>query len=338
MERVALGLLPVVVLAAAGCGSGKSSSGSSNGCDGGCWQPTPADQAFVAAFCGLSEACCVQNGRRTAPDVAGCMSRFATVGVSGDATLQQACLTELQSLAASTACLPELWQVSDACVRVFNEPSGPQHPGQPCVTSGDCAGTPGKLTYCSPDPSQASPTGRLCLQVAPGQPGDHTCLGNMNADGVIISAAFYRANTGVPPIATGFVCQARDGFYCAATDDPTTTACAAFGAAGASCNFATTCASGACSGSENDAGTCLAPVGVGAACGGSVVCDATSYCRNDGTTPTPVCTTKAGPGADCHYEDDAVCTTGNCDINTYICSGLTHAESISQLAFCTGIP
>jgi hypothetical protein len=220
---------------------------------------------------------------------------------------------------------------------VFDEPSGPQRPGQPCVTNGDCAGAPGKLTYCSPDPSQTSPSGHICLQVAPGQPGDHTCLGNMNADGVIISAAFYRANAGVPPIATGFVCRQRDGFYCAATDDPTTTACAALGATGSSCNSGATCAGGACSGSENDAGTCVAPVGPGHACGGSVVCDETSFCENDGTTPIPTCAPKRPPGSDCHYEDNDVCTTGNCDIDTYICSALTRAQSISQLAFCTGL-
>ena len=338
MKRVALGLLRIVAIAAAGCGSSKPGGVSSTSCDGGCWQPTPADQAFIASFCGLSEACCVQNSYRAAPDVAGCTSRFGKVGLSGDDRLQQACLMELQSLSASMSCLPELWQSSDACARVFDEPSGPQQPGQPCVTNGDCAGAPGKVTYCSPDPSQASPTGHLCLQVAPGQPGDHTCLGDMNADGVIISAAFYRANAGVPPIATGFVCRQRDGVYCAATNDPTTTACAARGTTGSSCNYGTTCASGACTGSENDAGTCVAPVGPGHVCGGSVVCDDTSYCKNDGTTPTPICTTKVPPGSDCHYAGNSACASGNCDTDTYVCSALSHAESISQLAFCTGLP
>jgi hypothetical protein len=38
------------------------------------------------------------------------------------------------------------------------------------------------------------------------------CLGDMNADGVIISAPCNLQNLGLPPITTGFVCDRRDGF------------------------------------------------------------------------------------------------------------------------------
>lgn len=335
--QMGVSILALVLTAAFTPGCGSSSGGTASGsCDGGCWQPTPADQAFVASFCALTEACCVQNAYRAQPDIAGCTSKLIKAGFTSDSTVQQTCLAELQTLSASTSCVPELWQLSDACVRVFNEPSGPQQPGQLCKTNADCAGVPGQVTYCTTDPSQLSPPRSFCIQLAPGQSGDHTCFGNMDTDGVIVAAAFYRANAGVPPLTTGVVCQRRSGFYCAFTDDPLTRACAMLLPDGANCSSDSTCASGACTGAG---GTCAPRVAAGQTCqslGVPAVCDDASYCKNNGTG-TQTCVPKLPPGSDCSGAGDAACTTGRCPSSNNVCSAQTHAEGIALLAFCVGV-
>jgi hypothetical protein len=314
---------------------GSGGTGGSTSCNAGCWTPTPADQAFIASLCALTEACCVQNALEAQPDVAGCTSKLAKSGVTSDATIQQACLAELQTLAASASCLPEQWQLSDPCVRVFYEPSGPQPPGAPCAHTGDCAGEVGKVTLCSAAPTGSSPTGSLCLQLASGVAGDQTCLAEMNEDGVITSAAHRGPGGGLPPVTTGYICQRRNGVRCSGTmgtSDPSTTACVALLPDGAACEDASLCASGICTGILGTPGACTEGVPAGQPCGTSDDCDHTSYC-NTYPPAAYTCAAKLPPGSGCSAAGDLACTSGNCP-STNICSAETHAESIALGAFC----
>jgi hypothetical protein len=326
--------LALCAVAALGCGGGGAAGSSS--CDGGCWQPTTADQSFISSFCALSEACCVANALEPQAAVPSCETTLQKSGVSGDPGLQASCLAEMQSLSGSLDCVPEIWNLTDPCVRMFDERSGPQGPGQPCTTNADCAGPPGTIAICSPDPSSVNLSRAFCLRLEPGQAGDHTCLGNVNANGAIVAAAFYRASSGAAPLTSGFVCEQSKGLYCFPSDDPMASACTPFAADGATCDYDTIfCASGTCVGatSSGQLGTCASTVGIGQTCAASGVqatCDDTSYCASNGTS-TSTCAAKLDTGGAC--TSDGACASGNCVSD--LCSAQTGTEVFALFAFCT---
>src|SRR5579862_7453528 len=111
------GRVALCLAAGLGCGAG-GAGGSPSSCDGGCWQPTPTDESLIASFCALSEACCVANALEAQADVAACETTLRQSGVSGDSNLQASCLAELQSLAGSLNCVPEISDLADPCVRL----------------------------------------------------------------------------------------------------------------------------------------------------------------------------------------------------------------------------
>jgi hypothetical protein len=312
-------------------GSGGGCSASSSGCDGGCWRPTQADQDFIASFCALSEACCVANALRSRTDLPDCEGAIDYLGASGDPALQASCLAEMQSLSGSLDCLPELGNLSDPCMRVFDERSGPQGPGQPCVKNGDCAGPPGTIAVCSPDPHSPDRSRDFCLLLTPGAAGDHTCLGNVTVEGVVDVAAVYPAVSGAPPITTGFVCEQSKGLYCLPSSDPTGSACTPFAAAGATCDDNTVeCASGLCLSANGQPSTCASTAAIGQPClPGSMPCDETSYCNYDGTS-LGTCVAKGDTGAACSTGD--TCASANC-VNTG-CSAQSYAEHFAVFSIC----
>ncbi|HEV8548983.1 MAG TPA: hypothetical protein VGQ57_08145, partial [Polyangiaceae bacterium] len=98
----AVGIVVLLALAAGlvvGCGSSEGADGAPppSNCEHGCWTPSAADEAFVTELCTTSEACCVANEYRTAPDVAGCKDTFLKAGLSRDASLRSKCLAELKA-------------------------------------------------------------------------------------------------------------------------------------------------------------------------------------------------------------------------------------------------
>src|SRR5262245_15868659 len=118
----------------AACGGPGSGSGTSASCDGGCWHPTAADEAFADSFCALTGACCVRNDVQ--PDAGAdtyvqlCRRKILRAGFSRDGALRSACLSDLQQKAGAEACLPDYADLSSPCMRAFYEPSGPLAPGQ----------------------------------------------------------------------------------------------------------------------------------------------------------------------------------------------------------------
>jgi hypothetical protein len=319
-------------LVALGCGTGSGEGGGgASGCDGGCWQPSAAQQAFISSFCALDDACCAGTGLEPTTGST-CADDFQKSGLTSDAALQAACLQEMQSLAGTASCVPEAWDVlGDPCLRAVYQPGGPQRPGQPCTQNADCAGAPMTVTVCAGDPSVAGTFRKICLQMTEGHAGDHTCLGEATADGVISYAAFW--NGSGAPISSGVLCLRRDGVYCDQTNDPTTNACVAFTPAGAPCSSGITCASGSCltatsMQSNGDPGTCAETVSAGSSCA-QAACDSTSFC--DGTSLS--CVAKQPAGTSCGI--DGECESGNCD-STSTCSTLTSSEQLAQLGYCSG--
>jgi hypothetical protein len=315
-----------------GCGSGSSSRGSD--CDGGCWQPTPADEQFLDGFCGALEPCCVRNAYRTQEDIETCKAHFRQIGFTRDESVRMACLAELQGLAASNDCVPELWNGDDPCVRTLVERSGPQQPGQPCAFHADCAGAAGAVTLCSPNPA-TNLIGAICVRAARGAAGDRTCLGAANVDGDITLAPFFRAGSTMPPISSGVYCARRDGLYCTPSDDPAARTCAPLVADGSTCEFPLSCASEKCltasggTASSSEPGTCATRVPAGQTCGGTgIICDDASTCATGTTGST--CAARVAAGSACSF--DGMCTSANCD--NALCSAQTHAERIALLNFC----
>jgi hypothetical protein len=328
-------------IAALGCGSGSGSVVTD--CDGGCWHPTPEDEAFLDALCTRIEGCCVINEITSAPDVERCKGQLRRAGISRDPSLREMCLAQLDVLASGGRnCLPEIWNLGDPCVRVLYEPSGPQPPGQRCTSGADCAGAAGTVTLCSPDPS-TDLSSALCLRLARGKAGDHTCLGTVSATGVIISAAFFQPTWTMPPISTGVVCERRANLYCQPSDDPASRICLPLAPDGDPCAGWMICASDSCmtaSGSEwfgGDPGTCAQQVSTGQRCGGAglhPICDDASYCDRTGSTDsTGTCAAKLPAGSACDADD--MCASNNCDTNA--CSMQTDAQSLAVFGFCARI-
>jgi hypothetical protein len=320
----------VLALLGGACGS----SGSSPNCDGGCWHPTAADETFMEAFCGLSEACCVANGLRPQADTAACKARFQTSGFTRDEPLRSSCLAEIQRLAGTQSCVPEVWDLDSPCVRTFDEPSGPRSPGQDCTVRADCAGSAGTVTTCSRDPSDPALVGSICVQLRRAAAGDHPCLGNALEDG-LINAAPVLVSPGAAPISTGFVCEVRDGVHC----DFETDTCVPFVADGSACTYLTSCASGRCLTASLDEatsgtpGTCASVVTAGQRCTGvASACDRTSYCD---ASESGLCVPRLSAGSPCATDD--MCMGDNCRSmpgGSGECSVQTSAEALALLAFC----
>ena len=337
--RAAAAMGAGAALLVSGCGGsnepGGSGGGSGSDCDAGCWEPTTADQEFLESMCTHIESCCVRSAFRAASNVQSCVAQLRQAGLTRNQSVRAACLAEMEELSGSDDCVPEIWNLADPCVRTFYEPSGPQAPGEPCQTSADCAGAPETVTVCSPDPSELSGTGSVCLRMASGTAGDGTCVGQMTADGVIVSAPFYRAGQTEPPVTSGVVCEQRADLYCEATDDARTSKCQQLRADGASCVLPMTCASQSCltadlgsPSTSGEPGTCTNRVPAGEAClssGAPAVCDDASACEN-GT-----CTAKLEALASCN--DDDKCISGNCTTDN-VCSPQSGAEALALFAFC----
>jgi hypothetical protein len=165
-------LLSVVsLLGLTGCGGG-ADEGGDGGASGGetSWEPTAGDQTFIDDFCNAVEPCCEPNGFQVSPDE--CRASLVRSGVSRDATLRAQCLAEMQELAASGRCVPDLADLDDPCVRVLDEPSGPRRPGQSCSVNADCAGSPRTSTICARAPTSSDPTASICASREIGQAGD----------------------------------------------------------------------------------------------------------------------------------------------------------------------
>jgi hypothetical protein len=143
-----------------------------------------------------------------------------------------------------------------------------------------------------------------------GHAGDHPCLGDVYGNG-ILSLSPYLAGSPMTQAFTGSYCSSSDGLYCSFSNVPAeANICTAFAADGASCLYPRTCASGSCvrsDGSQNNGsepGTC----GM--------------------TVPPP----NLPPRSPCKTNAD--CASGNCD-NTSVCSALTRAQKLAQLALCS---
>ena len=308
------------------------------GCDGtrdcgnGCWQPTAADQSFITSLCGFTAACCASNSfSQSLADVPSiCVTGLGRSGVSGDPYLQAACLSEMQSLAGSASCTPDVNDLSDPCVRVLHEPSGPQPPGGSCKTADDCAGAPGTITRCLP----ASGVG-VCIRFARGSAGEHTCLADLQPGGLETNYFRIDFQNGTHRVPSGVFCARADGLYCVQTDDATTSVCTPLIGDGAPCNDVNGCASGTCEmlTSAVIGGTCAHTVTTGASCGLDV-CDDASYCTS--ATPTVsstfVCTTKQPAGTACTQQNQ--CASGVCNAN--LCSPETAYDLDALTAVCLG--
>ena len=312
-------------------------------CTHGCWQPSPTDEQFFTDICTITESCCVANAYRDTSDLEGCKATYRDAGVTQDAGVRKACLDELKSLAAArTSCVPEIWNLSDPCLRIVYEPSGPQQPGGPCTKRSDCEGAPGTITFCSTVSPDASPTSASCLRLSPGKAGtSEPCLGDMSTDGFIIAAARTVATSQVP-ISTGAVCERRKGLYCGPGSDPTSWTCQAQGAGGSICQSAIMCASGECLPSDGGVfassdhpGTCTKQVPAGQTCDDyysgapPTLCDAATYCQEHDMAGT--CVPKLAAGSAC--SNASMCLSDNCD-DTNLCSTQTSDEQTALLGFC----
>jgi len=292
----------------AGCGGGGQGPAS---CDGGCWHPTAADEAYAVSFCALTSACCARNdvqpdaGVQTYADL--CSAKILRAGFSRDPSLRSACLAELQQVAASDACLPDYSNLGSSCMRAFYEPSGPLAPGQRCTGSADCAGRAGAVTIC-----QHLSDRSVCLSVVPGRAGDHPCLGDVYSSGVL-SLSPYLAGSPMTQAFTGSYCASADGLYCTFSNVPAeANICTPFFADGAACLYPRTCASGSCLRSDGSQNNGSAP----------------------GTCGTTVPPANGPTGSPCMSDTD--CASGNCDGNQG-CAALSHAQKLAQLALCTPI-
>ena len=331
-----------------GCGSSDDAAPArAVDCTKGCWTPTAADESLMTDMCTLTEACCVANAYRDAgaTDVEGCKNIFRSAGVSHDATVRTACLAELESLSsAGKDCLPEAWNLEDPCLRLVYEPSGPQEPGEPCVNRADCKGAPGSIAFCSHVSSEFSPTHAVCLRLHRGSADSkEPCLGTMTPDGVITAAAATVAGMN-QPLTTGSVCEERSGLQCGPGNNPASWTCQRLGAAGAACEYSSTCASRQCLTSDgsdvdlsSDPGTCTKQVPAGQSCdeeSSPAVCDASSFCHYpDGALlPGGTCETKHPAGTTCL--NDQECVSGACDSDASTCSTRTPSEQLSMFAYC----
>jgi len=285
----------------AGCGSSQSPDtpdGSAGSCDGGCWRPTAADLAFIDSFCALTEPCCVAVGERTQANLDRCRTVRRQAGVSRDPALRTACLAKLQAIASSQACLPEPLDDSNPCTHLTNEPSGPiPGGGSGCTSSADCAGAPGKYTFCLLS---------SCMQLDIGKAGDGPCLGEMNASGVTIASPYI----GQSFLTTGVVCRFTDGLFCQPSNTVAGAVCSPIIADGAPCMFSRFCASGFCE--TNAGGVCATSAPIGSSCD-NAPCGPGSYCA----AATRTCAPTLNAGAACSLDGDCVsheCKGGTCSL------------------------
>jgi hypothetical protein len=325
-SRGVAGVLAVTTLWAIGC------DGSSD-CRNGCWQPTPADQSFIASVCALTATCCASNSFAQSSGVASsCTNGFGKSGLTADPSLQAACLSEMQTLAGSALCVPDVNDLSDPCLRAIREPSGPQQPGSQCMNRDDCAGAPGTIAACL----AASSGVDVCIRVAPGKAGDHACLADLLANGLVFFGLRFDFQNGTQRVPSGVFCARSDGLYCAQTDDPTTSVCAPLVPDGGPCASANACASATCEPPGSASGTCAQTVTAGGSCAAysDAVCDTASYCGS--TTPSSVsslvCMAKGSTGAPCTASEQ--CQSGVCDSN--LCVARTASEVESLDSFCIG--
>ena len=294
-----------------GCGGG----GTTQNGDGGAWQPTSDQQAFISEFCDAIRPCCTRGGY---PADAGtnCQTTLLRSGVSADSSLRAACLAEVQQLASESDCVPVVASLADPCVRTFNEPSGPRAAGQPCAHNADCAGSAGASTICTPAPTPTNLNAPpICVVRAVGGAGDQPCVGTIFPDGVTLDYGVVLEGSDVP-LNHGVLCQRVSGHYC----DPSTRACVTLLSASTPCTFADACASRVC---RSD-GTCSAIVSSGQACM-PAVCDDASTCD----PASLVCTPKLADGAAC--TDSAQCL-GSCAHGT--CSPVTRAQNLALAGWC----
>jgi hypothetical protein len=290
---------------------------------------TTADQTFLTNLCTLLEGCCITNGVRTTPDIAGCKAQAESNGFSRDPVLQSACLTELQGRAADgQACFPDTSNLADPCVRVYYEPAGSHQPGEPCTVRADCAGVPGMITSCVVG---------MCIQMAPGKAGDATCLGDVHTDGVIVAAPQLQATP--PPIVAGVVCEAGAGLYCKIVDgDKTLQSCQLLGAGGDPCHYTSDCASGGCLGTfQSDGslnGTCTSIVSAGQTCADATqaVCDSASYCQFPSDSVSGVCAAKVPAGGACN--GDTMCESDTCSNTSGGAGTCAAVVGIGVIAYC----
>jgi hypothetical protein len=339
-------LVAAASISAFGCGSSDSGDPPPTvDCTDGCWEPTAADEAFITELCTLTEACCVANEYRDASDLEGCADGFRRAGFSRDAALRASCLAELKGLASTgISCVPEASDLSDACVRVTYEPSGPQAPGQPCLNRADCAGAPGTITLCAEVTSEVSPTSGLCMRLALGEAGsEEQCLGAVSSEGLILAAPRYVLGRDAP-VTTGVVCEEGAGLQCARETDLESWTCLPLSADGAACNYSTTCASKQCLTSEGSEagfdrpGTCTKRVPAGQVCNDSIsraLCDDKSFCLDDedASDASGTCESRRPAGSPCDV--DSMCLSDRCDIETTnLCSTQTHSERLALFAYC----
>jgi hypothetical protein len=308
----ALGVVIAVGAAVLGCGGGKAASdaggaggsgGAGAGGDGG--MLPPADHAFIAAFCAAFAPCCATNGRTA--DAATCKQWLVKLGMSGDAQVRSACLDELNQLATARACMPDMANLADPCVRLFYEPSGSRAPGETCTSTADCAGSAGTVTYCH----------STCIRGAAGAAGAGPCLATQSTSGVIVYLVVG---------SEGILCRERDGLYC----DPADGLCKPLLPVGSACASGI-CASGSCGTSG-----CLPLPGFGEACTSD--CAGDNYCDT-----TTMCAPKLAAGTTCTFS--AQCTgtcqgsdlcSGTCDNGA--CSPLTDIQELLVGRWCGTVP
>jgi hypothetical protein len=331
-------------LAIVACGSSEGAGrGSPDACANGCWTPTADDQSFLASFCALTVNCCTSTGLAPTATADSCVSAALSGGLIADSSVRAACLTELQSLAGTSSCIPEPGNIDDPCVRLFNEPSGPQQPGERCTKNADCAGAPGTITECTRNPQTG--TTSACIRMAPGQAGSGTCLGEMVTEALTVFAAFDKG-TGAPPVFSGYYCSLPAGLYCDTVDESLATPqCKPAGGGGAPCSYSGQCASQTCMNSgEGMPGTCLPVVSIGEPCWSGEanigVCDGTSFCSYPVTGPAS-CTARLPAGATCTA--DGVCESSSCacvgaDCASEQCSVQSSAEQLAIVGSCGQLP
>jgi hypothetical protein len=305
---------PIVLIAAlAGCGGGAAGPGG-QGADGGAWQPTAADEAFIASFCAKIAPCCASNGRPGDGGV--CAASLHKAGVSRDLSVTSACLAEIDQRATAAACAPDLGDLQDPCVRAFDEPSGPRNAGQSCTNNADCAGSAGTITICTPAPTPTNTAAPpICVSRAVGRAGDSPCLGTIFPNGLTLDYGVVLPGTDTP-VSHGYVCKRQDDLYC----DPSSRKCAPLLAAGSPCTFADACSSRVC---QSD-GTCRGIVSAGQSCA-AAVCDGASTCD----PASFVCTAKAADGSAC--TDSSQCT-GSCAQG--VCSPVTGSQMLVLAGWC----